>query len=70
MTSMINTNVFFFSLVATHQETLVVLEQKTQSFSRLRQVREVFIVHVGGTRGATSKYRQHYEQTGSGHFDC
>jgi hypothetical protein len=34
---MINTNVFFFSLVATHQETLVVLEQKTQSFSRLRQ---------------------------------
>ena len=42
------------ALVATHQETLVVLEQKTQSFSRLRQVREVFIVHVGGTRGVTS----------------
>ena len=33
-------------------------------------VREVFIIHVGGTRWVTSSTDQHYEHTGSYHFDC
>ena len=65
MTSMINTNVFFFDFtdvqveqVARSQQQCTAAEATSERCQQSIQVREIFMIHVGGTRCVTSSTDQ------------